>query len=272
MKGSFPFMQDVPGVKIPIYAPEIGILPGEIQQLFGRAFIQGYREPGLRPSPVDWHGALQRLRSNLKQCEWVEYHQLYDGLTLCPWCKIDSAFAQSARAGQAPVLTQTRIPSSKSKPISPPTPQKKADDPQGVLGYNANGNQTKKTQHNADGTREERIFDAKGNRVKYVAYNPSGSVTHWNECEYDANDNLVKETFRNPDGTVSFWNKYKYNSIGKLDRLTNYTAVGSIHYWYEHQYDAHGNLLKRTQCRPDGSRYEFEFDADGKIIHGIVTE
>jgi hypothetical protein len=129
MKGSFPFMQGIPGVKIPVYAPNIEVLPGEIQQLFGRAFLQGYREPRARPSPVEWHGALQRLRSNLRQCGRVPHHQHYDGLASCPWCQIENVFSQAVHGGQAPVLVQTKISSSGNTPIRPPLPPPQSPPP-----------------------------------------------------------------------------------------------------------------------------------------------
>ncbi|MDR2720568.1 MAG: hypothetical protein LBC03_07190, partial [Nitrososphaerota archaeon] len=58
IKGEFPFMKSIPGVKIPAYAPKIDILPKEIQNLFKRAFIDGHLNPKVRPSTVEWHKAL----------------------------------------------------------------------------------------------------------------------------------------------------------------------------------------------------------------------
>jgi len=102
IRGAFPFMQNIPGVKIPVYAPQIEILPAEIQQLFRRAFIQGYHTPSARPNPEEWHSQLRTLRNNLRQCARIPHHQYYAKLEACPWCRIENAFAQT-------VLTQTPI-------------------------------------------------------------------------------------------------------------------------------------------------------------------
>jgi len=91
-KGVFPFMQNIPGIKIPVFAPEIGILPANIQTLFGKAFISGHTSPNARPKPQEWRIALKTLRQNLKNCSQVSYHQYDNNLPVCPWCKADKAF------------------------------------------------------------------------------------------------------------------------------------------------------------------------------------
>ena len=90
VRGNFPFMQNIPGIKIPVYAPNINILPPEIQELFKRAFIDGHFTPGSRPSTVEWHGALRRLRGKLMQCPQSPHHQYYSALPTCPWCQTNA--------------------------------------------------------------------------------------------------------------------------------------------------------------------------------------
>jgi DNA-binding helix-hairpin-helix protein with protein kinase domain len=123
LKGDFPFMIKKSGVKIPVFAPEISILPKEIQNLFKRAFVDGHSNPHIRPSPVEWHTALRNLRNELKQCTNISSHQYYNSLPKCPWCEVNNAFAQTT--APKPTLTQTTIKS----PITttpPPPPQQRA--------------------------------------------------------------------------------------------------------------------------------------------------
>ena len=119
IKGAFPFMMDIPGVKIPVFAPKITILPQEMQDLFKRAFIDGHSKPDIRPDSVQWHTALKKLRiDDLKTCGNIPYHQYYKQLQACPWCDVNNAFSQSVQ--RKPTLTQTRIIQPNYAP--PPTP------------------------------------------------------------------------------------------------------------------------------------------------------
>jgi TM2 domain-containing membrane protein YozV len=118
-------MKNISGVKIPVFAPEISVLPGEIQDLFRRAFVEGHSNPSVRPSPAQWHAALRKLRNELKKCGTVSYHQYYKFLSKCPWCEVDNAFSQKL-APKQPVIAQTTIikpPKIKTQPyVAPSSP------------------------------------------------------------------------------------------------------------------------------------------------------
>jgi serine/threonine protein kinase len=107
-KGTFPFMQSIPGIKIPVYAPPISILPQNIQGLFKRAFIDGHGKPSARPKAAEWHKVLDNLRQNLKTCNKVAHHQYHNSLSSCPWCDADKAFSNSLKTTSA-VLQQISI-------------------------------------------------------------------------------------------------------------------------------------------------------------------
>ena len=109
IKGEFPFMQNIQGVKIPAFAPEINILSKEIQDLFKRAFIKGHKNPNERPRPEEWHQALRELRGKLKKCKLINHHQYYKGLSFCPWCDADSKYANVFQTQKSLMLTQTAI-------------------------------------------------------------------------------------------------------------------------------------------------------------------
>jgi DNA-binding helix-hairpin-helix protein with protein kinase domain len=67
-------------------APPVTFLPGEIQQLFSRAFTVGARDPAQRPSATQWRAAL--LRIQLRRCPRGD-HQIPASCVQCPWCTID---------------------------------------------------------------------------------------------------------------------------------------------------------------------------------------
>jgi serine/threonine protein phosphatase PrpC len=92
LSGKSLFMQDIPGLKRPKYAPSIDILPKQITKLFKRAFIDGHNAPEVRPRPKEWYKPLKKLKNSLGQCETVPHHLYYKRfweLKPCPWCEID---------------------------------------------------------------------------------------------------------------------------------------------------------------------------------------
>ena len=116
-RGLFPFIHKTSGFKIPPLAPEINILPNNLQDLFKRAFIGGHHNPNVRPSAEEWHAALGILRSNLKTCGNVSHHQYYKKITTCPWCEADNRYARKFRP--KPKLSQTTITVPSYTPPSP---------------------------------------------------------------------------------------------------------------------------------------------------------
>jgi len=105
-KGEFPFMQNIPGIRIPVFAPKISILPKDLQDLFKRAFIDGHTSPDLRPKPDEWHSALVGLTQELKTCKKFAHHQYYKSLSSCPWCEADKAFEKIMENTSTPARSQ----------------------------------------------------------------------------------------------------------------------------------------------------------------------
>lgn len=86
-------------IDIPLYAPDLGSLPDNIQKLFRRAFVSGLRTPSLRPSAEEWYNALEQLEDSLKTCLKNSQHIYYYGAEECPWCKVNEkmhSISQSA--------------------------------------------------------------------------------------------------------------------------------------------------------------------------------
>lgn len=84
-------------------APPPTFLPGEIQQLFTRAFTDGVRDPARRPSAAEWRDNLLRLR--LTACS-SGAHRVPVGTARCPWCAIrdERAARRGASTGPRPVV------------------------------------------------------------------------------------------------------------------------------------------------------------------------
>ena len=89
--GFFPFCQEKEGVTYPLYAPNFGSLPVDIQNMFVRAFIDGYHDPTKRPSTEDWLLVLRKCQSPLhyETCEKKHYY-LNGNSTSCPYCEANS--------------------------------------------------------------------------------------------------------------------------------------------------------------------------------------
>jgi serine/threonine protein kinase len=119
-RGEFPFMMNIPGVRRPIFAPKLRILPLKIHELFKRAFIDGHTRPDMRPKPKEWRAALKGIRNDLRICSRFSHHQYINGLTECPWCEINKAYGIVP-----PPQTRIKPPITPPRPISPsPPPQK----------------------------------------------------------------------------------------------------------------------------------------------------
>jgi tetratricopeptide (TPR) repeat protein len=114
-KGEFPFITNISAIRIPIFAPEITILPVKMQKLFQRAFIDGHKTPNVRPKPIDWFEALEELKQNLTNCNKKAGHQYDRGLSSCPWCVVDDNVSTGTRN---PMPIRRSPP--KQDPIKPP--------------------------------------------------------------------------------------------------------------------------------------------------------
>jgi DNA-binding helix-hairpin-helix protein with protein kinase domain len=102
-------------------APPVTFLPGEIQQLFSRAFTVGAREPSVRPTAAEWRAALQRI--HLRSCPRGE-HQIPVSCIQCPWCAIDDAReARRQREAWSPsgsTAPQKVLPLNRTGPVKRP--------------------------------------------------------------------------------------------------------------------------------------------------------
>jgi serine/threonine protein kinase len=84
-QGAFPYASNSLSAPRPT-APRFTILPPDIQKLFFKSFVEGYRSPAARPSPGEWVSALDKAESRLTQCHKDQNHWFSSHLRRCPWC------------------------------------------------------------------------------------------------------------------------------------------------------------------------------------------
>lgn len=111
-----------PGSKLRTHAlaPSIDFLPDDIQSLFVRAFTDGGRDPGRRPSAGQWRDHLQRMQ--IGTCH--RGHQIPVEADPCPWCAIDDVRYVRRKTRSTAALPQTVmpvIPVHPAPPAAPPT-------------------------------------------------------------------------------------------------------------------------------------------------------
>lgn len=87
--GTFTFHTNKKNIKIPVYAPELNVLPKEVKDLFIQAFVNGHADPSKRPDSVQWYNALEKMQKNLSTCKVNNYHMFSSHLNQCPWCEVE---------------------------------------------------------------------------------------------------------------------------------------------------------------------------------------
>lgn len=67
--------------------PPFTILPGEVRELFLRAFVEGAHDPDARPSALEWFHVLRAAADTLVTCKVNNFHRYAGHLHSCPWCE-----------------------------------------------------------------------------------------------------------------------------------------------------------------------------------------
>lgn len=67
----------------------LAIVPGELADLFERAFAERGTSPVGRPRAGDWWDILDPLENKLRRCSADSVHHYYAGLSSCPWCRLE---------------------------------------------------------------------------------------------------------------------------------------------------------------------------------------
>lgn len=126
LAGSYPYAPNSRWRPTPV-APPIDILPPELQALFTRCFVDGLRQPALRPDALTWAAALEKAGKNLNKCR--KGHRFGGHLKNCPWCAREEAAGQSSniptqkRQGSAGLRSKSKPqPGTSQSPSGPPPP------------------------------------------------------------------------------------------------------------------------------------------------------
>lgn len=118
--GFFPFYVKRSGITTPKYAPEFGMLPQNIRDLFVRAFVDGHNNPQRRPDAVEWYNALLEMEKNIFQCKMDKTHFYPSFLKSCPWCEVENNLRQpilvSSYSSHSSNIQQTPINIQKTSP------------------------------------------------------------------------------------------------------------------------------------------------------------
>lgn len=125
--GFFPFYQTKQGISTPVYAPDFNALPKELQDMFVRAFIEGYHNPLRRPSAMEWQTVLLPYLLKMTQCS--KNHYYFNHQNECPFCKINSDIAELFQNMNTPptfsdsteAQPQTQVPPTSQTPPMPST-------------------------------------------------------------------------------------------------------------------------------------------------------
>ncbi len=83
------------------WAVGIEVLPREVGELFRRAFVDGAKDPAIRPTAMEWRSALERVGRDLATCDYSDQHWFPASFSQCPWCRHVRRLATRARAAGA---------------------------------------------------------------------------------------------------------------------------------------------------------------------------
>lgn len=86
-----PFFNPSPNTTIPVYAPPLSIVPGNIQAMFKKAFLED-----ARPTAQEWAAALSALILQTEKCPKGHYYGHYN--SRCPWCALEEKMKQMRNA------------------------------------------------------------------------------------------------------------------------------------------------------------------------------
>lgn len=88
-KGEFVFARYFLFKKAPDYAPRYGMLSRKLQKLFERAFIDGAKDPAVRPDSSEFYDALTEYINSLEERKCGHYMPSYYTGS-CEWCRINN--------------------------------------------------------------------------------------------------------------------------------------------------------------------------------------
>jgi DNA-binding helix-hairpin-helix protein with protein kinase domain len=101
--------------------PPLSFLPTAVESLFVRAFTEGARNPGIRPTADEWRRALLNIKTTT--CRRGGHH-IPVAASSCPWCAIDAERGRRKKQSEASRVELQSI--SQIPHTHTPTPRNKA--------------------------------------------------------------------------------------------------------------------------------------------------
>jgi serine/threonine protein kinase len=102
--GHFPYQKSlIVPYSPPDIAPDFQSLPSALRDFFVRCFVDGHRNPKMRPSANDWRAALDDAEKDLVTCSRNSQHHYAKENTKCPWCARKSALGRDPFPSQSDV-------------------------------------------------------------------------------------------------------------------------------------------------------------------------
>lgn len=118
--GAFPWAARLPKQSpLPSVRHLYDSLDPAIRALFERSFIDGYRQPDLRPTPTEWRKLLhETYKTGLVQCSSNAQHWFFPAYGRCVWCQHAQAGNVDLFPGMASGKAVTKVGSQISVPSS----------------------------------------------------------------------------------------------------------------------------------------------------------
>jgi serine/threonine protein kinase len=120
-RGLFPHVKPPPDpVTVPPNVPSLDTLHPGLSALMQRCFVDGHKDPHLRPTAVEWRDRLEEAEAALVQC--CKGHYYSNLLVKCPQCEADERVAKRKAAARrqqginfSPWLQQAKTAQSKQQ-------------------------------------------------------------------------------------------------------------------------------------------------------------
>ena len=94
---TFPYLKNSIGIAPPPHGIPLESLPLELQTLFVRTFREGYSDPAMRPSIMEFFIEIEEYERSTIQCKVDSVHRYLSSLKSCPFCEAHNRHGQALR-------------------------------------------------------------------------------------------------------------------------------------------------------------------------------
>lgn len=141
-----------------------------------------------------------------------------------------------------------------------------------------NGILIERTINYANGNKETKKYDSKGNWIENVSTYSGSAYKTVKSNKYDDKGNLIEDLWHRDNGSVFMHCIYKYDNDNNLIEQKRYSDIentGLKEVW-NRKYDNNGNVIEENQFKPNEplygiTEYKYEFDSKGNWIKRIES-